>query len=209
MYSSNDDVFGETNVPSKRVLEKSYTVDIPYTKTEVTQNASSHKKENDGNLINFEDDASIPSGQTESEPQPKIQSDTTLTVQYSQKAESSEIKSVAKTLIKKETPVDIDKPYTSKSTTSYSVKSYVMQGNSLPSDSSSMQNLPLSSSSLNIESKPGRISSSLPRGYQKTDTSRLTSVVTPRPFGTQSKGITSFTKSYTVRTSYIYACLYK
>ncbi|XP_044140826.1 LIM domain only protein 7 isoform X2 [Bufo gargarizans] len=204
MYSSSDDVFGESNIPSRPVLEKSYTVDVPYSRTTegslyATTPNYSHKKENDGNLINFDDDdESVPSGQTESEPQPKSHSNATFTVQHSEKAESPEIKPVTKALPKKETSVDLDKPYTSKSTTSYSVKSYVVQGSSSPSDTSSMQNQPYSSSSLNMESKPGRISSSLPRGYQKTDTSRLSSVITARPFGTQSKGISSFTKSYTV-----------
>ncbi|XP_073436498.1 LIM domain only protein 7 isoform X2 [Dendrobates tinctorius] len=199
MYSSNDDVFGEPAIPSKPVLEKSYTVDIPYTRTTeasvyATQNYSSHKDENDGNLINFEDDESVPSGQTESEPQAKIHRDTTFTAQPSPKVESPEIRPITKTLYGKETTDELDKPYTSKST-SYSVKSYAVQGKSSPTDFSSM---PYSSSSLTTESKPSRISSSLPRGYQKTDTSRLTSVITPRPFGSQTKGISSFTKSYTV-----------
>ncbi|KAM3935609.1 LIM domain only protein 7 isoform 4-T4 [Leptodactylus fuscus] len=205
MYSSNDDVFGESNSPSKPVLEKSYTVDVPYSRTtEVslysTQNNSSspQKKENNDNLISFDDDEPLPSVQTKLEPQPKLQSETTFMVKNSQRAESPKITPVPKTQIGSETSVDFDKPYTSKSTTSYSVKSYAVQGNSLPSDSSSTQNLPYSSGSLNIESKPVRISSSLPRGYQKTDTSRLSSVITPRPFGVQSKGITSFTKSYTL-----------
>ncbi|XP_035867176.1 LIM domain only protein 7 isoform X13 [Phyllostomus discolor] len=43
-----------------------------------------------------------------------------------------------------------------------------------------------------------RISASLPRSYQKTDTARLTSVVTPRPFGSQSRGISSLPRSYTM-----------
>ncbi|XP_071991455.1 LIM domain only protein 7 isoform X3 [Engystomops pustulosus] len=200
MYSSNDDVFGESNIPSKPVLEKSYTVDVPYTRTTenslyTTQNKISQKK-NDDNLINFEDDEPVLSVQTEPKSQSKIQSETTYTVHNSQKAESPEIKPV--TLIEKESNVDLNKPYTSKSTTSYLIKSYSTQGNSVPSDSSSTQSLPFSSSSLTIESKPGRLSASLPRGYQKTDASRLSSVITPRPFGTQSKRISSFTKSYTV-----------
>ncbi|XP_056411498.1 LIM domain only protein 7 isoform X2 [Hyla sarda] len=201
MHSSNDDVFGESNIPSKPVLEKSYTVDVPYTRTEIssyTPKNSSYKKKDDGDLINFDEEESVPSGKTESVPQPNIlKVDTTFTVQQSQKAESSETEPVTKVSIGKHPSLDLDKPYQSKSTTSYSVKSYSMQGNSLPTDSISTQNLPFSSSSLNIESKPGLISS-LPRGFQKTDTSRLSSVITPRPFGTQSKGISSFTRSYTL-----------
>uniref|UniRef100_A0A673I6X6 LIM domain only protein 7-like n=1 Tax=Sinocyclocheilus rhinocerous TaxID=307959 RepID=A0A673I6X6_9TELE len=36
-----------------------------------------------------------------------------------------------------------------------------------------------------------QVSASLPRSYQRSDSARLTSVVTPRPFGTQSNRITS------------------
>ncbi|NWX37253.1 LMO7 protein, partial [Notiomystis cincta] len=43
-----------------------------------------------------------------------------------------------------------------------------------------------------------RVSASLPRTYQKTDTSRLTSVVTPRPFGVHSRGISSLPRSFTM-----------
>ncbi|XP_048197189.1 LIM domain only protein 7 isoform X4 [Perognathus longimembris pacificus] len=47
-------------------------------------------------------------------------------------------------------------------------------------------------------------SASLPRSYQKTDTARLTSVVTPRPFGTQSRGISSLPRSYTMDDGWKY-----
>ena len=53
--------------------------------------------------------------------------------------------------------------------------------------------------SLSTHLESTRISASLPRSYQKTDTARLTSVVTPRPFGSQSRGISSLPRSYTVK----------
>ncbi|XP_008939986.1 PREDICTED: LIM domain only protein 7-like, partial [Merops nubicus] len=43
-----------------------------------------------------------------------------------------------------------------------------------------------------------QVAASLPRSYQKTDTSRLTSVVTPRPFGVHSRGISSLPRSFTM-----------
>ncbi|XP_036866176.2 LIM domain only protein 7 isoform X13 [Manis javanica] len=52
--------------------------------------------------------------------------------------------------------------------------------------------------SLSTQMESTRVSASLPRSYQKTDTVRLTSVVTPRPFGSQSKGISSLPRSYTM-----------
>lgn len=52
--------------------------------------------------------------------------------------------------------------------------------------------------SLRTQVDSTRVSASLPRSYQKTDTARLTSVVTPRPFGSQSRGISSLPRSYTM-----------
>ncbi|XP_058246944.1 LIM domain only protein 7 isoform X3 [Hemibagrus wyckioides] len=43
-----------------------------------------------------------------------------------------------------------------------------------------------------------RVSASLPRSYQKSDTARITSVITPRPFGAPNAKIASLPRSYTV-----------
>lgn len=54
-----------------------------------------------------------------------------------------------------------------------------------------------------MEPKPpgvSRVSASLPRSYQRSDSARLTSVVAPRPFGTQSSRITSLPRAFTVST---------
>ncbi|XP_073899318.1 LIM domain only protein 7 isoform X11 [Castor canadensis] len=55
-----------------------------------------------------------------------------------------------------------------------------------------------------MESTQISASASLPRSYQKTDTARLTSVVTARPFGSQSRGISSLPRSYTMDDSWKY-----
>ncbi|XP_036749809.2 LIM domain only protein 7 isoform X9 [Manis pentadactyla] len=71
----------------------------------------------------------------------------------------------------------------------------------LPSKSPVEEQHPASLSSrhsLSTQMESTRVSASLPRSYQKTDTVRLTSVVTPRPFGSQSKGISSLPRSYTM-----------
>ncbi|XP_065534174.1 LIM domain only protein 7 isoform X3 [Lathamus discolor] len=52
--------------------------------------------------------------------------------------------------------------------------------------------------SANAQTGSAQVSASLPRSYQKTDTSRLTSVVTPRPFGVHSRGISSLPRSFTM-----------
>ncbi|XP_017325425.2 LIM domain only protein 7 isoform X5 [Ictalurus punctatus] len=46
-----------------------------------------------------------------------------------------------------------------------------------------------------------QVSASLPRSYQKSDSARITSVVTPRPFGAPSTKITSLPRAYTVDDS--------
>ncbi|MEQ2178003.1 hypothetical protein GOODEAATRI_009534 [Goodea atripinnis] len=51
-----------------------------------------------------------------------------------------------------------------------------------------------------MEPKPpgvSRVSASLPRSYQRSDSARLTSVVAPRPFGTQASHISSLSRAYT------------
>ncbi|XP_069010346.1 LIM domain only protein 7-like isoform X3 [Embiotoca jacksoni] len=52
-----------------------------------------------------------------------------------------------------------------------------------------------------MEPKPpgvSRVPASLPRSYQRSDSARLTSVVTPRPFGTQASRITSLPRAFTM-----------
>ncbi|XP_022358577.1 LIM domain only protein 7 isoform X1 [Enhydra lutris kenyoni] len=77
----------------------------------------------------------------------------------------------------------------------------------LPSKSPIKEQLPDSLSSqpsLTTQRESTRVSASLPRSYQKTDTARLTSVVTPRPFGSQARGISSLPRSYTMDDSWKY-----
>ncbi|XP_076730867.1 LIM domain only protein 7 isoform X8 [Maylandia zebra] len=66
---------------------------------------------------------------------------------------------------------------------------------------------PLSSGPLHTQAQPSsmepkppavsRVSSSLPKTYQRLDSARLTSVVTPRPFGSQPSRITSLPRGFT------------
>ncbi|ELR59665.1 LIM domain only protein 7, partial [Bos mutus] len=58
--------------------------------------------------------------------------------------------------------------------------------------------------SLNTQVESTRVSATLPRSYQKTGAARLTSVVTPRPFGSQSRGISSLPRSYTMDDAWKY-----
>uniref|UniRef100_A0A3B4CCS8 LIM domain 7a n=1 Tax=Pygocentrus nattereri TaxID=42514 RepID=A0A3B4CCS8_PYGNA len=47
-----------------------------------------------------------------------------------------------------------------------------------------------------------QVSASLPRSYRRSDSARLTSVVTPRPFGTQSNRVASMPRAYTMDDSH-------
>lgn len=69
---------------------------------------------------------------------------------------------------------------------------------------------PLSTSySVKAQTGSAQVSASLPRSYQKIDTSRLTSVVTPRPFGVHSRGISSLPRSFTVNFCFVPdVCMY-
>uniref|UniRef100_A0A3P9D4U6 LIM domain 7a n=1 Tax=Maylandia zebra TaxID=106582 RepID=A0A3P9D4U6_9CICH len=71
---------------------------------------------------------------------------------------------------------------------------------------------PLSSGPLHTQAQPSsmepkppavsRVSSSLPKTYQRSDSTRLTSVVTPRPFGSQPSRITSLPRGFTTDDSH-------
>ncbi|XP_059985615.1 LIM domain only protein 7 isoform X7 [Lagenorhynchus albirostris] len=75
----------------------------------------------------------------------------------------------------------------------------------LPSKSPVEEQRPASLSSRHSrQMESTRVSAALPRSYQKTDAARLTSVVTPRPFGSQSRGISSLPRSYTMDDSWKY-----
>ncbi|XP_066542360.1 LIM domain only protein 7 [Hoplias malabaricus] len=52
------------------------------------------------------------------------------------------------------------------------------------------------------QSGVARVSASLPRSYQRSDSARLTSVVTPRPFGTKTNKISSLPRAYTMDESH-------
>ncbi|XP_045143102.1 LIM domain only protein 7 isoform X3 [Echinops telfairi] len=77
----------------------------------------------------------------------------------------------------------------------------------LPSKSPAEEQRPDALSSqqpLSIQMESPRVSASFPRSSQKADTARLTSVVTPRPFGVHSRGISSLPRSYTMDDSWKY-----
>ncbi|KAM4797267.1 LIM domain only protein 7 isoform 2-T2 [Rhinophrynus dorsalis] len=197
LYSSNDDVFSESKTPSKPWLTKSYTVDVdaPYSMRKYTTN--SEKQENDSAALPRQ----IPTSNSvlEQDAPYMSKSDTSYTVQKSQDHENEPPS--PKAPLEKSYTIETNTPYLFKNNTTYTTKSYEMQESSVPTETISLVDHQHSYSSLITDSKAGRVSASLPRSYQKTDASRITSVVTPRPFGMQSKGIISLPRSFTVDDS--------
>ncbi|XP_048862378.1 LIM domain only protein 7 isoform X7 [Brienomyrus brachyistius] len=82
-------------------------------------------------------------------------------------------------------------------------ESSAVSSNSKPEDHRPYSSGPLYTSH-SMDTKPGmaRVSVSLPRSYHRSDSSRLTSVVTPRPFGTQSTKISSLPRTFIMDDSH-------
>uniref|UniRef100_H3AZR0 LIM domain 7 n=1 Tax=Latimeria chalumnae TaxID=7897 RepID=H3AZR0_LATCH len=116
----------------------------------------------------------------------------------------SEEKPSSRSWREKSYTVEVDSPYSlQKSEALHSVPNHTMTEDkpttelkSLPEEKHSVSLYP--SNSADIKTGPARVSASLPRNYQRSDSSRLTSVVTPRPFGVQSRGISSLPRSFTM-----------
>ncbi|XP_064413780.1 LIM domain only protein 7 isoform X10 [Latimeria chalumnae] len=119
----------------------------------------------------------------------------------------SEEKPSSRSWREKSYTVEVDSPYSlQKSEALHSVPNHTMTEDkpttelkSLPEEKHSVSLYP--SNSADIKTGPARVSASLPRNYQRSDSSRLTSVVTPRPFGVQSRGISSLPRSFTEQYS--------
>ncbi|MEE6470961.1 hypothetical protein FKM82_009127 [Ascaphus truei] len=210
LYSSNEEVFSDGKPPSKSLLQKGYTtseVDVPYRmKKEASYTIQKPERNSDvippKPLIEF-------NTVNESDAHYRIESDTTNTVPISQKSEEREGKPLSKSVHEKSYTVGVDAPYSVKSETTYTIKSSEKQEPSKPADSSSLLDRQGSASlhsynSVNAQNKPTVFSAALPRSYQKPDTSRKPSVVTPRPFSIQSKGVSSVPRSYTLNDSHKY-----
>ncbi|XP_063281987.1 LIM domain only protein 7 isoform X7 [Pelobates fuscus] len=199
LYSSNDDIFDDSKTTSRAALEKSYTIDTPYTMTvQSTVYSTQNSQKQEEKTTQPE---SLSKSTDDSDKDTTFWSKQGSTVQSSQQSDNTETNH-PKGLLEKSYTIDVGTPYKTKvTTTTYSVKSPENQAYSPPAEPSRRSDTPQSYSSLNAETRPVIPSASLPRSYQKTDTSRLSSVITPRPFGIHSKGITPLYKSFTLDDS--------
>lgn len=212
--SEDQDVFDEPT-PKTRVLpSRSYTIDNPYS-------LNRSKVRSLPSLVDDEPEAgSLPSDEVDA-PSSPVQSSLGSTLHTSQGKQTSV--SSSHNLLDDPVPTSVtSKPNlleptstTQSSRTSNIFNSPLMKANSssklITKSSNSVSPVPAprqdqSQTSLykpvSAETKQPiapRISASLPRSYQRSDSARITSVVTPRPFGAPSTKVASLTRSYMVR----------
>ncbi|MCJ8732581.1 hypothetical protein PDJAM_G00212950 [Pangasius djambal] len=214
--SEDQDVFDEPT-PKTRVLPtRSYTVDNPYSlyRSKVRSLPS---------LVDDDPEAgSLPSDELDA-PSSPIQSSLGTTLHTSQRKQTSV--SSSHSLLDDPVPTS----FTSKptlleptNTTQSSRTSTIFSSTPLEANSSSKL-ITKSSNSVNPVPAPRqnqsqtslykpvstetkqpiapRVSASLPRSYQRSDSARITSVVTPRPFGAPSTKVASLPRTYMVDES--------
>ncbi|KAA0715844.1 LIM domain only protein 7 [Triplophysa tibetana] len=200
---SSDDVF-EAPVPRRRTLQqRSYTVDTPYAPTDKPSAPSVPS------LMEEEPAAGTLASEQTDLPTKRDYSSTRHTmnsVQESQTTTQSLLDDPAPvisgsntSLLKPTSPI---KPTESK----HSITSTVLNSSQQSKSINSTKPVENSSSSMSFVNKtssmetkqPGsdQVSAFLPRSYQRSDGSRLTSVVTPRPFGTQANRVTSLPRTF-------------
>lgn len=212
--SEDQDVFDEPT-PKTRVLpSRSYTVDNPYS-------LSRSKVHSLPNLADEEPEVgSVPSDEVDS-PSSPVQASLGTTPNTSQGKQTN----MGSSHILLDDPVPTfvtSKPNVLEptSTTQSSHTSTIVSSPPLESNSSSK---PITKSTNSVSPVPAprqdrsqtsvykpvsaetkqpiapRVSASLPRSYQRSDSARITSVVTPRPFGAPSTKVASLPRAYTVR----------
>ncbi|XP_073702176.1 LIM domain only protein 7 isoform X8 [Garra rufa] len=197
--SISDDVFEEP-VPRRRTLPaRSYTVDTPYTpkdKPSVPSIPSLREKEPVAGTL-ASDQTDFPTKYDRSSPE----------IPLTMKNNIEESQTTTRSLLDDPVPsfsyskTSLIKPTsTIKPTIVSKPSSSELISNTKPVENSSG---PISSlyKPNSMDTKPSgldHVSASLPRSYQRSDSARITSVVTPRPFGTQSNRIASLPRAFTV-----------
>ncbi|XP_062861460.1 LIM domain only protein 7 isoform X2 [Trichomycterus rosablanca] len=213
-YSTSEDVFEEPT-PKTRTINRSYTIDTPYT----SMNRSLPS------LIDEPDAGSLASVSKDSPASP-IQSNTGNTLNTNQKQTST---FSSHSLLDDPVPTSVTKKPSRPEPTRTSQLSSNSSMFSRPSLETNINSKPDNKSSSFVGPAPGtrnsysrveedqkqtslyrpdpsetkqpvvsRVSASLPRNYQKTDSTRITSFVAPRPFGTQSTRVSSLPRPYMV-----------
>ncbi|XP_061826706.2 LIM domain only protein 7 isoform X6 [Nerophis lumbriciformis] len=201
-FDDDGDVFNKPTPPSREVLSRSYTIDTPF-ESSVTS-APSQKEDNPPAAYQTRFRSSKQASDTVDSPAGTRTSTSTssrtsfyrsnlsgaVSSQKSSVFENSNTAKTEKTSSFVPAPRVPQKVLEPKSPVKVQPPAFVATYK--PSQPSTMEvNRPAIS----------RVSASLPRSYQKSDSARLTSVVAPRPFGTQSSRVGSLTRSFTSEDS--------
>ncbi|XP_026127588.1 LIM domain only protein 7-like [Carassius auratus] len=198
--SISDDVFEEPVPRSRTLPPRSYTIDTPYTredKPSVPSIPSLRKREPVAGTL-ASDQTDFHTRRDRSSPEIPLKMNDNI--EESHTTTQSLLDDPVLALSSSNT--SLIKP-TSVSKTSSVLSSSELISNTKPVENSSgpISSLYKPNSKDTKESGLDRVSASLPRSYQRSDSARLPSVVTPRPFGTQSNRIASLPRVFTVDDS--------
>uniref|UniRef100_A0A8C2C7P4 Ubiquitin carboxyl-terminal hydrolase isozyme L3-like n=1 Tax=Cyprinus carpio TaxID=7962 RepID=A0A8C2C7P4_CYPCA len=194
--SISDDVFEEPVPRSRTLPARSYTIDNPYIpkdKPSVPSIPPLREKEPVAGTL-ASDQTDFHTRRDRSSP------DIPLKIEESHTTTQSLLDDPVPALSSSNT--SLIKP-TSVSKTSSVLSSSELISNTKPVENSSgpISSLYKPNSMDTKQSGLDQVSASLPRSYQRSDSARLTSVVTPRPFGTKSNRIASLPRAFTVDDS--------
>lgn len=191
--SISDDVFEESVQRSRTLPARSYTIDTPYDpkdKPSIPSIPSLREKEPVA--------GTLASDQTDFHTR-RDRSSPDIPLKMNNKIEESQ--TTTRSLLDDPVPaLSSSKTSLIKPTSFSKTSSSESISNTKPVENSSgpISSLYKPNSMDTKQSGLAQVSASLPRSYQRSDSARLTSVVTPRPFGTQSNRITSLPRAFTV-----------
>ncbi|KAI5621156.1 LIM domain only protein 7, partial [Silurus asotus] len=175
--SDDQDVFDEPT-PKTRVLpNRSYTIDDPYRSTQYTSQEKQTSISTRQNLLDDPVPTSVTSKPSLLEPTNNTRSSHTSTVISSPALEAN----------------STSKPITKSSNSVRPVP--------VPRQDQSQTSKYKPVSAETKQPVAPQVSASLPRSYQRSDSARITSVITPRPFGASSAKVASLPRTYMVEDS--------
>ncbi|XP_039511284.1 LIM domain only protein 7 isoform X11 [Pimephales promelas] len=200
--SVNDDVFEEPAPQTRTLPARSYTIDTPYAPTEkpsLPSIPSMREKE--------------PVAGTLASHQPDLPDRSSPDIPLTMNNSILESKTTTQNLLDDPVPdfsysnTSLIKPTSMIKPISVSKPSSVLNSSDSISKTKPIENYSSTSSLYKPNSMDTKqsgldqVSASLPRSYQRSDSARLTSVVTPRPFGTQATRISSLPRAFTMNDS--------
>ncbi|XP_043104058.1 LIM domain only protein 7 isoform X15 [Puntigrus tetrazona] len=198
--SISDDVFEEPVPRSRTLPARSYTIDTPYApkdKPSLPSIPSLKEKEPvAGTLASDQTDFQTRRDRSSPDIPLKINKNTEESQAPTQSLLDDPVPAFSSSNISLIKPTGVSK-------TSSVLSSSELISNTKPVENSSgpISSLYKPNSMDTKQSGLDQVSASLPRSYQRSDSARLTSVVTPRPFGTQTNRIASLPRAFTVDES--------